>query len=169
MSCTPHTTPALPRLYHHATAASTFKLQALLSSASAPTTAPPVYFADLNIDREGKPLSFPSAIRRPHGKEPVSSCLVLCNEWSCTCTLSCCVMYVSCVVACLVLSGLSLSSLYSLSLSSLSSPLSSLYSLFYIFFLSLLSLLSYLSTLYALLSSLSLLSRSLPLSLFHLC
>jgi hypothetical protein len=47
-------------------------LQALLSSASATTTAPPVYPpapADLNLDGAGKLLSFSSAIRGPHGKE----------------------------------------------------------------------------------------------------
>ena len=49
-------------------------LQALLSSVSAPTTGLPVYSpvpADLNLYGAGKPLSFSSAIRGPHGKECV--------------------------------------------------------------------------------------------------
>ncbi len=51
---------------------------------------------------------------------PVSTCLVLCNDWSCI--VSCCVMLccgMSCVVLCCLVS-LSLSSLFSLSLLSLS-------------------------------------------------
>ena len=48
------------------------RLQALLSSASATTTTSPVYSpapADLNLDGAGKPLSFSTAIRGPHGRE----------------------------------------------------------------------------------------------------
>ncbi len=48
------------------------RLQSLLTSVSAPTTALPVYShsqASLNLDGAGKPLSFSSASRGPHAKE----------------------------------------------------------------------------------------------------
>ncbi len=58
--------PPLPQ--HHRSP----RFQSLLSSAPASTTSPHVYSpapADLNLDGTGKPLSFSSAIRGPHGKE----------------------------------------------------------------------------------------------------
>ncbi len=48
------------------------RLRPLAASASALITPPPTYYpapSDLNLDGAGKPLTFSSAIRGPHGKE----------------------------------------------------------------------------------------------------
>ncbi len=66
---------------------------------SAPPTAPPVYSpapADLNLDGAGKPLSFSSAIRGPHGKE-----WTLADEQDCLASSRNLAMYLVLVYFCL--------------------------------------------------------------------
>ena len=62
------------------------RLRPLAASASALLTPPPVYYpapSDLNLDGAGKPLTFSSAIRGPHGKE-----WGLGTNWSSSCSWS---------------------------------------------------------------------------------